>query len=103
MARNILHVVQGHDHPSLFKDRLEAADLSWVSGSLPHTQWVYAAKTRYRQPDAACQVARIDTASCTVEFAAPQWAVTPGQSLVLYESRVCLGGGIITGASWQNA
>jgi tRNA-specific 2-thiouridylase len=31
-----------------------------------------------------------------VNFAAPQWAVTPGQSLVLYESTVCLGGGIIT-------
>jgi tRNA-specific 2-thiouridylase len=103
MARNILSVVQGHDHPSLFKDRLEAADLSWVSGTAPHTQWVYAAKTRYRQPDAACQVARVDANACTVEFAAPQWAVTPGQSLVLYESRVCLGGGIITGASWQNA
>ena len=32
---------------------------------------------------------------CTVEFAEPQWAVTPGQSVVIYESQVCLGGGII--------
>ena len=30
-----------------------------------------------------------------IAFAAPQWALTPGQSVVLYESRVCLGGGII--------
>ena len=32
---------------------------------------------------------------CEMAFAAPQWALTPGQSVVLYESRVCLGGGII--------
>jgi tRNA-specific 2-thiouridylase len=57
---------------------------------------VYAAKTRYRQPDAACQIERLSTPECEVVFAAPQWAVTPGQSVVVYESCVCLGGGIIT-------
>jgi tRNA-uridine 2-sulfurtransferase len=31
-----------------------------------------------------------------VDFAAPQWAVTPGQSVVLYDGEICLGGGIIT-------
>jgi tRNA-specific 2-thiouridylase len=99
MARNILFVVQGHDHQALLSTGLVAADLSWISGSSPHTHWVYAAKTRYRQPDAACQVEQIDGASCAIEFAAPQWAVTPGQSLVLYESRVCLGGGVIATAA----
>jgi tRNA-specific 2-thiouridylase len=95
MARNILYVVQGHEHPALLAGSLEAMDLSWVSGRAPHSHWVYAAKTRYRQPDAACEVERVDAQRCEVVFAAPQWAVTPGQSVVLYESRVCLGGGII--------
>jgi tRNA-specific 2-thiouridylase len=99
LQRNLLFVVQGHDHPALLSDSLQAIDLSWVSGRMPHTHWVYAAKTRYRQPDAACQVEQIDTSRCAVEFAAPQWAVTPGQSLVLYESRVCLGGGVIASAA----
>jgi tRNA-specific 2-thiouridylase len=103
LERNILWAVQGHDHPSLFNDQLEATDLSWVSETEPHTRWVYAAKTRYRQPDAACEVEHIDATHCQINFAAPQWAVTPGQSLVLYESRVCLGGGIITSAGQQNA
>ena len=45
---------------------------------------------------------RIDDAECEVMFAAPQWAVTPGQSLVLYESKVCLGGGVIaTSQGWR--
>jgi tRNA-specific 2-thiouridylase len=95
MAKNVLYVVQGHEHPALLRDRLTAADLSWISGRLPHTHWVYAAKARYRQPDAPCEVEHVDARRCEVAFAEPQWAVTAGQSAVLYESKVCLGGGII--------
>jgi tRNA (5-methylaminomethyl-2-thiouridylate)-methyltransferase len=95
MAKNVLTVVQGHDHPLLFKGKLSAQDLSWVSGEAPHPHWVYAAKTRYRQADAPCVVTRVDAASCDIDFAQPQWAVTPGQSVVVYDSNVCLGGGII--------
>ncbi len=94
MEKNLLYVVQGHDHPALLKDRLCAADLSWIDGQ-PHSHWVYTAKTRYRQLDAPCEIESVDAQRCEVVFAQPQWAVTPGQSVVLYESRVCLGGGII--------
>ena len=95
MQRNILYVVQGHDHPALFADELRADQLSWISGEKPHTHWVYGAKTRYRQADAACEIEQVDDDGCLIRFAAPQWAVTPGQSAVVYESRVCLGGGVI--------
>ena len=95
MEKNRLYVVQGHQHPALLRESLRAADLSWVSGRLPHTHWVYTAKTRYRQPDAPCQVESADAERCHLVFAEPQWAVTPGQSVVLFESRVCLGGGVI--------
>jgi tRNA-specific 2-thiouridylase len=95
MERNRLVVVQGHDHPSLYTDRVNAVDLSWISGSAPHCNWVYTAKTRYRQKDAPCAIVSTDGGRCVVEFAEPQWAVTPGQSIVVYESQVCLGGGVI--------
>jgi len=99
MAKNVLYVVQGHQHPALLGDELKADQLSWVSGDQaedqPHTHWVYAAKTRYRQADAPCEIESIDGDACRVKFAEPQWAVTPGQSVVVYESRVCLGGGVI--------
>jgi tRNA-uridine 2-sulfurtransferase len=95
MDKNVLYAVQGHDHPALLRDRLAARQLSWISAQPPRTHWVYAAKTRYRMPDAACDIELIEGDRCEVAFAAPQWAVTPGQSVVLYESRVCLGGGII--------
>ncbi|MBL8473064.1 MAG: tRNA 2-thiouridine(34) synthase MnmA [Rhodocyclaceae bacterium] len=95
MVRNELLVVQGHDHPALLKDKIFATDLSWVAGRPPHTNWVYAAKTRYRQPDAPCSINHIDANKVEMEFAEPQWAPAPGQSLVVYESKVCLGGGVI--------
>ena len=95
MARNILYVVQGHDHPALLSNELRADQLSWISGEAPHTHWVYGAKTRYRQADAPCEIESVDANGCHIRFAAPQWAVTPGQSVVVYESQVCLGGGVI--------
>ncbi len=96
ITRNVLVAVQGHNHPDLLQSSLKAADLTWVSGEQPHCNWVYAAKTRYRQADAPCMIASLDQHQCEVDFAQDQWAVTPGQSVVIYESKVCLGGGIIT-------
>jgi len=93
--RNELVVVQGHDHPLLLERALTAADLAWVSGEAPARESVYGGKTRYRQADAACRIAALGADECRVEFDAPQWAVTPGQSVVLYRDEVCLGGGVI--------
>jgi len=56
---------------------------------------VMAAKTRYRQSDAPCTVVSADGEALKLSFAEAQWAVTPGQSAVLYDGEVCLGGGII--------
>jgi tRNA-specific 2-thiouridylase len=91
---NELVVVQGHDHPLLMKKSLKAEDTSWTSGRLPEAA-AHTAKTRYRQADADCTVTSTDT-GIKVDFAAPQWAVTPGQSVVLYDGETCLGGGVIT-------
>ncbi|HET7061288.1 MAG TPA: tRNA 2-thiouridine(34) synthase MnmA [Nitrosospira sp.] len=95
LAANVLTVVQGHQHPDLFRSSLVATDLTWISGREPRCNWVYAAKIRYRQPDAPCALVRIDPDECEIEFAEPQWAIAPGQSVVVYESKVCLGGGVI--------
>jgi tRNA-specific 2-thiouridylase len=95
IPNNRLLVVQGRDHDALLKTHLTARDVNWISGAPPHCNWVYNAKTRYRQKDAPCTISSADATSCEVEFAEPQWAVTPGQSVVIYESRVCLGGGVI--------
>ena len=94
MATNTLWAVQGHDHSWLQSTELSAHDCSWVAGSAP-APGALAAKTRYRQADAPCQLVRADNAQCALVFQESQWAVTPGQSAVLYHGEVCLGGGVI--------
>ena len=95
MANNRLIVVQGHDHPALLTPRLSALDSHWIGGTAPSLNHPYAAKTRYRQADAPCHLTALDGERCSFEFDQPQWAVTPGQSVVLYDGEVCLGGAII--------
>ena len=96
IAANELVVVQGHDHPLLLKNSLKAGAASWIAGEAPAERSSHTAKTRYRQANAACTLAVVRESEIAVNFPAPQWAVTPGQSVVLYDREVCLGGGIIT-------
>ena len=92
---NTLYVVEGHDHPWLLSTQLHAGQISWVAGEAPALGG-YAAKTRYRQSDAACTLTESTAEGFSLSFTELQWAVTPGQSAVLYDGDICLGGGIIT-------
>jgi len=114
MAANTLYVVEGHDHPWLLSPSLQAGQVSWVDEQAP-APGAYAAKTRYRQADASCVLGATpaldgDSArllgvasgqeagaypAFELSFTEQQWAVTPGQSAVLYDGDICLGGGII--------
>lgn len=93
VENNTLYIVQGHDHPWLLSSQLGASQISWVAGEAPDRE-ALSAKTRYRQADVPCTF-NDDGARFDLRFSDPQWAVTPGQSAVLYQGDVCLGGGII--------
>jgi tRNA-specific 2-thiouridylase len=98
LDKNALRVVQGHSHPWLLSHQLTAGDASWVAGT-PPTATALGAKTRYRQQDAACTLSTQGADAFTLQFPEAQWAVTPGQSAVLYDGEVCLGGGVIATAA----
>jgi len=103
LQHNVLQVVQGHDHAALQSRRLWAEDCSWIAGSAP-AAGRYGAKSRYRQADAPCSLALPAEGGFRLDFDAPQWAVTPGQSAVLYDGEVCRGGGVIQRAErWAAA
>jgi len=95
LEENVLYVGQDHGHPWLQSVELCADSLAWVSGQPPDTGRRLAAKTRYRQADQPCTIAELDGDSLRLAFDEPQRAVTPGQSVVLYDGEECLGGGII--------
>ena len=95
MASNTLVVVQGHDHPLLRSPGLEAVRPSWIAGEPPRPGDAVAVKTRYRAPDGSCVIVACDERRLSLAFPEPQWAPTPGQSAVLYQGEVCLGGAVI--------
>ena len=95
VARNVLVVGQGANHPRLFSNGLIANQLHWVDRKVPEAPFRAAVKTRYRQQDIPCTVTPMADGQVEVKFDSPQKAVTPGQSAVFYQDEVCLGGGII--------
>lgn len=95
LAQNALCAVQDSTHRLLLSDELHAGQLNWINGQPPQAGTRLTAKVRYRQPDQACTVEHASATRLHLRFDQPQRAVTPGQSVVLYDGQVCLGGGVI--------
>ena len=115
LERNQLVVVQGDQHPLLYHKTLSATGMHWINGKPEITTLRCHAKIRYRQPDQACEVRLVEgfevkgsgiegsgvegegsnSGRIEVVFDEPQRAVTPGQSIVLYDGERCLGGAVI--------
>ncbi|WP_250460792.1 tRNA 2-thiouridine(34) synthase MnmA [Microbulbifer litoralis] len=104
LERNVLIVAQGKHHPLLYATGLEASQTHWINGAAPADAPTERglrcrAKTRYRQPDQDCTLWQSRDGDLVVEFDQPQRAITPGQSLVLYDGDICLGGAVIERAT----
>lgn len=95
LERNVLYVVQGDGHPSLYSDGLVAGSVNWISPAKPEGPIRCTAKFRYRQADQGVTVTPLPDGTYDVTFDAPQRAITPGQAVVFYDGDVCLGGGTI--------
>lgn len=95
VAGNILYVDQDPASPWLMSTRLHSETAHWIAGSPPARTFDCSAQVRYRQHDEPCRVEVRDDGTLDVRFAQAQRAVTPGQSLVLYDGEECLGGAVI--------
>jgi tRNA-specific 2-thiouridylase len=99
LTHNVLIAGQGHDHPWLYTNQLICQEIHWIAGHPPQSLENLSAKIRYRTPDQACRIeAHNHNNNTLITFEKPQWAVTPGQSIVFYQADVCLGGAIIEAA-----
>ncbi len=94
LARNVLIVVQGCDHPLLYTCGLRTGPVHWISPAPEGGCLHCSVKTRYRQRDQSCSV-ELDACSARVTFQMPQRAITPGQFAVFYADEECLGGAVI--------
>jgi tRNA-specific 2-thiouridylase len=92
-ARNALVVGEEGD---LFSSELTASDVNWVRGRAPSYEFRALGKIRYAAPPTPCAVS-VRGSAVSVVFDTPQRAVAPGQSVVLYDGDIVLGGGVIDG------
>ena len=89
-------VVLGHED-ELFSRTLTAGEMNLLSVDSLTAGTRYKAKVRYSQTEAPCTVDFADNRSVKITFDQPQRAITCGQSVVLYDGDIVVGGGIITG------
>ncbi len=94
MERNQLIAVQGAKHPLLYAPALIFDDPSWVNGE-PEWPLTGQAKIRYRQEDQDVHIEPWGNGQYIARFSIPQRAISPCQSIVIYQGDQCLGGGII--------
>jgi tRNA-specific 2-thiouridylase len=101
-ARNRLIAAQGIDHPLLLSRSLLTEAPHWILQP-PASGEPLLARIRHRQPLQPAIIARSSTDALEVHFETPQRAVTPGQSIVFYRDRVCLGGAVIAARETETA
>jgi len=96
IQRNVVFVAQGENHPALFSKTIIVEHINWINKKPTAFPKNYYAKVRYRDEDKLCTISFLDNNTYCIEFASSQKAITPGQSIVLYnKENVCIGGGII--------
>ncbi len=95
LKRNQLIVTQNHQDKALLSQALIASNMHWISESPPDLTQTYLARCRHRQTLQKCQLIPITEQQWKVVFEQPQRAIAAGQSVVIYNKQLCLGGGVI--------
>lgn len=91
-ANNTVTLCDNHE---LFSTSLTASSINILVNKSLDTPTRLAAKIRYRHTPALSTVQILPDGRLKVDFDEPQRAITPGQSVVLYDGDILVGGGII--------
>jgi tRNA-specific 2-thiouridylase len=88
-------IVVSHDpkEPSFTNTKVRLTECNWISGEVPELGSIYTARFRHQ---GALHLCTLEEGGTEVHFAEPQHGLAQGQSVVLYNNEVCLGGGIIS-------
>lgn len=92
--KNILYVSKHKDDPKLYTDRLLIQDPHWI-GKEPKLPLKCLAVIRYGHKPVKVVISR-KSGKYEAKLASKQRAITPGQSIVLYQGKQVLGGGFIS-------
>ena len=72
-----------------------ARELNWLVAPAPAVGDRVQVRVRHRAPLVPGRIAQVTGDAVRVELEAPQFAIAPGQSVVLYDGERVLGGGVI--------
>ena len=95
IKKNTLVVSNNKSFGKSAQKEIEIGDLNWIKGVSPLKNKKYSARIRYREELKNCKIKNISPKKATIVFDEPEESVSFGQSLVLYDGDVCLGGGVI--------
>jgi len=91
---NRLIVAEKKDEKKFSRKEVFIENANWIS-AVPKIGKKYRARIRYRQPLEECEAAEVSKNSTKIIFKNHQRAITPGQSLVIYDGEEMMGGGVI--------
>lgn len=94
MDKNEVYVTTNLNDDALWKPIISLVVPHWIAGDAP-TEGRYMARVRHRAALTPVELRYSDTGVITLKFESPERAVAPGQSVVLYDDAVCIGGGIV--------
>lgn len=83
---------------ALFHSALEAVNWNWIAIDELTKPMAFAAKIRSRHAEQPATVYPLDNGAAKVVFDTPQRAITPGQTVVLYDGDIVIGSGTIVQA-----
>ena len=98
VANNRLVVGQGGDHPALIHSTIVTDTFSWIDGSAPACSFDGEVQVRHLGEALPAHIDVRDDGSVVMRMSVPHRAAAIGQSAVVYQGDVCLGGGEITQA-----
>ena len=87
----VSHVIHSRGLASAQKE-IHLENINWISGSAPDDDKQYTAQIRYHGAFLQCHIKDGET----IIFKESQTTAASGQSAVLYDGEVCLGGGVIS-------
>lgn len=94
MGANTVFVTDNKEDLSLASDTFQITDCSWI-GAEPEEDKIYQVRTRHRAELIDCKLTKTEF-GYQVKMVRAERAVTPGQSAVIYDDQICLGGGFIS-------
>ena len=93
MVKNEVYISTNLNTTEFWRDEIEISDTHWIN-SAPESNRTYQIRVRHRAPLINAKI-MVQENGAILKLETSERAVAPGQSVVIYDGEICLGGGIV--------